>query len=278
MILVTVTKKQGVEIATPYDLALDPEKIVSTRILDGVTQIDYAETFDRNRQTITYEVTAAKPNIDATITGEYSTHTYLALTVYWAENRDLRPFPAISSTYALDMQEKYIVDIQDVEYTIVWKNTKIATTLRKVRFVPGAFKEEVIYVTNNLIDLVDNTPSETTTTSTAEPATTTTTEIVTTTTEVGTTTTTWDGLCREYTITNLDQQLPAVFTYKPCDQQCDEQFLVVEYGQPQTVCLCEAPVFVTGSEMYSVVMGAVCPTTTTTTELGTTTTSPEPVG
>jgi hypothetical protein len=191
MILVTVTKKQGVEIATPYDLAIDPEKIVSTRVLDGITQLDYAETFDRNRQTITYEVTAAKPNIDATITGDYASHTYLALTVYWADNRDLRPFPAITTTYALDMQEKYIVDIQDVPLEIVWKHNKISTTARKVRFVPGAFKEEVIYVTNALHNLVDNTPSETTTTTTALPATTTTTEEpVTTTTEIATTTTT----------------------------------------------------------------------------------------
>ena len=190
MILVTVTKKMGVELATPYDLALDPEKIVNTRVLDGVTQIDYAETFDRNREEITYEVTAAKPNIDATITGDYTTHTYLSLVVYWSDNKDLIPFPAISSTYTLYMQEKYIVDIQDVPFELYWKNQKISTTVRKVRFVPGAFKQEVIYVTNHLHDLVDNIPSETTTTTTAVPVTTTTTEIATTTTEAEQTTTT----------------------------------------------------------------------------------------
>jgi len=190
MILVTVLKKQGVSVAVPYDLAIDPEKIVNTRVLDGVTQIDYAETFDRNREEITYEVTAAKPNIDATITGDYSSHTLLNLVVCWSDNKDLIPFPAISSTYTLSMQEKYIVDIQDVPFELYWKNQKISTTVRKVRFVPGAFKQEVIYVTNHLHDLVDNTPSETTTTTTAVPVTTTTTEMATTTTTIEPSTTT----------------------------------------------------------------------------------------
>jgi len=188
MILVTVTHVQGIELATNRVLAIDPEKIVDIRQRGTNTEIDYAESYDRKWETITYQITAAIPNIQVTIQGDYLGKEYLSGTVEWGEPREMRP-NIWETTYAIDIQEKFIIDIEEVYYRFPWSTADELVT--KLRFTSSAFLQKVVYVTESLDELVPDVPSDTTTTTTAEPVTTTSTEEpVTTTTEEQTTTTT----------------------------------------------------------------------------------------
>jgi hypothetical protein len=186
MIQVTVTWRQGVELVEPMTIAIDPEKITATREIDGFAEIDYGECRDRQRSNMVYRLTVNKANIDAQIFGDYNTnltHPYLILNVYnlWD-----------GSTYVLDLQESYIVDIREAFYWI--NGTK--TSCRKIEYVPGAFAPVIIYVSNSFASLITTyvttttTVAPTTTTTTAPITTTTTTEAVTTTTTTATPVTT----------------------------------------------------------------------------------------
>lgn len=197
MISVTATHRQGVELLENQTFAIDPEKIVSTRDRGSIVEIEYGETYDRRRQPITYQLTTCRAAIDALIAGDYNTnltHPYLSLTVIWSLQREYRP-PVGSTSYAMDLQEKYIVDIRDTYVDI--EGTK--TSARRIEFVPGSFVPVVIFVSEDYSSLVTATPVEvpiTTTTTTEEATTTTTTVAATTTTtteEVITTTTTSAG-------------------------------------------------------------------------------------
>lgn len=192
MISVTATHRQGVELLENQTFAIDPEKIVSTRDRGAYVEIEYGETYDRRRQPITYQLTTDRATIDALIAGDYNTnltHPYLSLTVIWSLQREYRP-PVGSASYAMDLQEKYIVDIRDTYVDI--NGTK--TAARRIEFVPGSFVPVVIFVSEDYANLVTDTPAAvtTTTTTTATPTTTTTTAeaTTTTTTEEATTTTT----------------------------------------------------------------------------------------
>jgi hypothetical protein len=155
MIEVTLTHRQGVELNEELTIGIDPEKIVSVRDRGSYAEIEYAETYDRRRQPITYQLTTSRAAIDAVITGTYDTLTepYLELTVYDTATGD---------TYSLDLQEKYIVDIREV-YTLI-DNT--VTACRRIEYVPGSFKPEIIYVSNSFASMIDSTPAEVTTTTT----------------------------------------------------------------------------------------------------------------
>lgn len=198
MIAVTYTHRQGVELVEPVTIAIDPEKIVSTRDRGSYVEIEYGETFDRRRQPITYQLTTDRTTIDALITGTYVGKIYLALTVIWSVDREHRP-PLGSASYALDLQEKYIVDIRDTYVDI--NGTK--TAARRIEYVPGSFVPVVIFVSDSFANLITDTPAEvTTTTTTATPTTTTTTAApTTTTTTVAATTTTTEAPAETTTTT-----------------------------------------------------------------------------
>jgi hypothetical protein len=199
MIAVTATHRQGVELVTPLTFAIDPEKIVSTRDRGSYVEIEYGETYDRRRQPITYQLTTDRTTIDALITGTYVGKIYLSLTVIWSVDREHRP-PLGSANYALDLQEKYIVDIRDTYVDI--NGTK--TSARRIEYVPGSFVPVVIFVSDDFANLITDTPAEvTTTTTTAAPVTTTTTTVAatTTTTQAPATTTTTEEVVATTTTT-----------------------------------------------------------------------------
>jgi|GEM_PF-5767691 len=181
MIQITYTHRNGVAVSPSVTFAIDPEKIVSTKDYGSYCEIEYAETFDRKRQPIWYRTNTTRAAVDVLILGSYATKIYLAVTAY-ADDR--------LSTFAVDLQEKYIVDIREWYVTV----SGVKTACRRIEYVPGSFAPTVLYVTNSLASLVSDTPAPITTTTTTAAATTTTTATPTTTTTtaapVTTTTTT----------------------------------------------------------------------------------------
>lgn len=171
MILITATQRNGVTLLEPMTFAIDPEKIVSVRDRgDFYAEIEYGETFDRRRQPITYVLTTSRAAIDALILGTYATKEYLAVTVIGSNTDEYKPKRV--ANYALDLQEKYIVDIRDTYFAI----NGVKTACRRIEYVPGSFVPILIYVSNALNTLVTDTPDAVTTTTTTEtPETTTTT-------------------------------------------------------------------------------------------------------
>lgn len=145
MILVTATHRQGIELAEAVTFAIDPEKIVGLRDRGTATEIEYAETYDRKRQPITYIIDAARAAVEALIQGDYVGKETLTLTVYNTVD---------GSTGTIDLQEKYIVDIRSVTHYI----NKTLTACRRVEYTPGAFNPIVIYVSEDIATLVTDTP------------------------------------------------------------------------------------------------------------------------
>jgi hypothetical protein len=173
MIGVTALERQGVELLEPLFLAIDPEKIVSTRDRGIYCEIEYGETFDRRRQPITYVLNTDRASIDALIIGNYTDGLrlpYLELTVIWSLDREHRPAPG-HSHYHLDLQEKYIVDIRNVTADI----NGVLTDCARIEFVPGSFVPVVIFVDGEVDDFITDEPVEVTTTTTTVAVTTTTT-------------------------------------------------------------------------------------------------------
>ena len=272
MILIEVTHIEGIQLAEHRFLAIDPEKIVTTRDRDGHCELEYGESYVRNRKTVTYEVTANRAAIDATITGAYDTNTYLALTVVWAEDREHRPTITQELTYALDLQEKYIVDIESVLYYLPGTGK---TQLTKLRYIPGSFVPVTIYVSNDINRLVTNDFSETTTTTTAEAVTTTTEEPATTTTEIPETTTTTTCVCTLWALVNEDQTL-ITWTWIECEGRVMEQNQEAE-DPTLYVCSCTKPTCngISQAVDTEVPCNETPEVTTTTTEEVTTTTTEE---
>jgi hypothetical protein len=163
MIIVTVVFEQGIQLAVPRVIAIDPEKIVDVRRRGIFTEIDYAESYDRKWKPITYQITAALPNIQAAIQGDWVGKEYLSATVIYGEPREMRP-NIWEDTYAIDIQQKFIIDIEEVYLRYPWSTTDELVT--KLRFTSSAFLQKVVYVTEHLHDLVPDVPSETTTTTT----------------------------------------------------------------------------------------------------------------
>ena len=161
MISITATHRQGVELIEPRTFAIDTEKVVNIRDRGSIAEIEYGETYDRRRQPITYQLTTDRASIDALITGSYETYTQLSLTVIWSDDREHRPTEGTAS-YTLNLQERYIVDIEDTYVNI--NGTK--TSARRIEFVPGSFVPVVIYVSESYNSLIGVTPPEITTTTT----------------------------------------------------------------------------------------------------------------
>lgn len=193
MIQITYTHKNGVRQLTPVTIAIDPEKIVSITDSGLYALIEYGETFDRRRQPVTYKLTTSRAAILAEIDGTYDTKETLALTVLWSNTEEYKPYNVAS--YALDLQERYIVDMRDA---VAWIN-QTKTACVRIEFVPASFVPVIIFVQGDLDSLVSDIPAAVTTT-TEEPVVTTTTdeetattteeEVVTTTTEEEVVTTT----------------------------------------------------------------------------------------
>jgi hypothetical protein len=160
MILVEAISRNGVELVAHQTFALDPEKIVTTRDRDLLVEVEYGETFDRRRQPITYVLTTDRASILALITGTYATKEFLSVTVIGSNKEDFKPVNWVP--YALDLQEKYIVDIRESYFAV----NNVKTACRRIEYVPGSFVPVVIYVSDKLLDLVTDTPAAVTTTTT----------------------------------------------------------------------------------------------------------------
>ncbi len=169
---VSITKENGVTLTEAKTIAIDPEKIVTTKSdSSSNTQIVYAGILDRRIKPMEWTVTNTKATVDGWITG-----TKLALTTY---------NPVDGTTYTLGLQSKYVRQIRDTYAQI--NNTR--TACREVMYSFGAFKTVKVYVSNSLASLATAIVT-TTTTTTAAPTTTTTTAAPTTTTTAAPTTTT----------------------------------------------------------------------------------------
>lgn len=170
MISITVTSRNGVELLEPQTFAIDPEKIVSLRDRGAYVEIEYGETFDRRRQPIIYLLTTDRTTLAALILGTYATKEYLSVTVINSSVDEYKPKNV--ANYAMDLQEKYIVDIRE-SYTMIGQ-TK--TACRRIEYVPGAFVPIILYVLTTYNSMITDTPAEVTTTTTEEVTTTTTSE------------------------------------------------------------------------------------------------------
>jgi len=169
MILITVTERNGVLLTAPQSFAIDPEKIVTTRDYNDLyCSLTYGETFDRRRQPIDYVLTTDRASILALIDGTYAGKEYLSVTVIGANTADFKPVNWVP--YALDLQEKYIVDIRESYYAV----DNVKTACRRIEYVPGSFVPVIIYVSDTMASMITATPAAVTTTTTEEPATTTT--------------------------------------------------------------------------------------------------------
>lgn len=145
MILVTATHRQGKELDDSLYFAIDPEKVCSIRESKGNCVISYAETYDRRKQPIVYNLEEAGVVIEAAISGDYNGKETLELTSVNLEN---------GSTQTVTVQEKYIVDIRTVTLPV----DGVMTTLSRVEYVPGAFIPVVLYASESIYDLVTNSP------------------------------------------------------------------------------------------------------------------------
>lgn len=150
---IVITHIGGAELSATVTLALDPEKIVSTRAVGTACEFVYAESADRRVKPIVYQAANTKAQVDAFITG-----TKKDLTVYNL---------ADGTTSTLTVQEIFIEQIRESDYYI--NNTD--TSCREVKFRSGSFTQKVIYVSNSLVSLA----TAAVTTTTAAPVTTTTT-------------------------------------------------------------------------------------------------------
>ena len=158
MIQVTYTHRNGVRQLSPVTLAIDPEKIVSVKESGYYALIEYGETYDRRRQPVVYRLTASAADITLLILGSYDGKEVLTVTVLGSNTDDYKPYNVAS--YAMDLQEKYIVDIREA---VAWINqTKVAC--RRIEFVPASFVPVVIFVEESLEELITDTPMPVTTT------------------------------------------------------------------------------------------------------------------
>lgn len=173
---IVITHEGSVALVATKTLALEPEKIVSTKSIGAACEFVYAETIDRRVQPKTYRAANTKSQIDGMIAG-----TKIDFTVY---------DEADGSTSTLTVQEKYVEDMQSGTLRI-YTETPSDQDGVAVRFVEGAWLEERIFVDGTLASFANAV--STTTSTTATPTTTTTTAAVTTTTTttpITTTTTT----------------------------------------------------------------------------------------
>ena len=174
---IVITHVGGAALAAAKTLALEPEKIVSTKAIGGACEFIYAETIDRRVSPKRYRAANTKTQIDQLIAG-----TKIDFTVY-----DL----ADGTTSVLTVQEKFI---EDMVSGSEWINLATQAGV-SVRFVEGAWLEKKIFVSGVIGDFATvasttTTAAPVTTTTTAVPVTTTTTAAVTTTTTAAITTTT----------------------------------------------------------------------------------------
>lgn len=162
---IVITHENGVELVETKTVAIEAEKIVSTKAVNGsvglACEFVYAEADDRRLKPIVYQAANYKSQIDAFVSG-----TQVDLTVYNT---------ADATTSTLTVTENFIEQIRE-------SDIRIGTTdyaVREVKFREGAFTEKVVYVSNSLASLatalVTTTTSTTTTTTTTVPVTTTTT-------------------------------------------------------------------------------------------------------
>jgi hypothetical protein len=170
---VVITHVNGVELASTKTIAIEPEKIVSTRAIAAldvgeVCDFVYAESLDRTDAPITYRAANTKAQIDGLITG-----TQIDFLVY---------NEADASTYTLTVQEIFVEEMKTATLWIY--STQADQAGVAVRFVEGAWVEEKIFVSGPLSNFAD--AALTTTTTTTPPTTTSTTTIAPTTTSTTT--------------------------------------------------------------------------------------------
>ena len=181
---VVITHKNGVTLTTAVTIAIETEKIVTTRAIASlnvgeVCEFVYAETFDRRHSPITYRAANTKAQIDGLING-----TQIDFLVY---NQ------ADGTSYTLTVTESYIEEMRTATLWIY--STEADQAGVAVRFVEGAWVEEKIFVSGPIANFAaaastTTTTAPITTTTTTAAATTTTTAAVTTTTTAAVTTTT----------------------------------------------------------------------------------------
>lgn len=204
MIQITYTHRNGVRQLTPVTIAIDPEKIVSITDSGVYALIEYGETFDRRRQPVTYKLTTSRAAILDEIAGTYDTKETLALTVLWSNTEEYKPYNVAS--YALDLQERYIVDMRDAVALI--NQTKVSCV--RIEFVPASFVPVIIFVQGTLDGLVPDIPAAVTTTTEEPTVTTTEEETATTTEEEGGRTTT-----EEETVTTTEEEVATTTSEEP---------------------------------------------------------------
>lgn len=151
---IQVTKQNGVTLTEVKTIGIDPEKIVTTRDVDGVAEILYAEKLDRRVKPLRLLTTNTKTVIDGLITGSKTD-----FTVYNV---------AEGTTSTLTVQDKFIQEMKDTYFMI--NGTK--TACLQITYAEGAFISNVIYASETLNDVA--TAVVTTTTTTAAATTTTT--------------------------------------------------------------------------------------------------------
>lgn len=152
---IVITHVGGVELTTAKTLGFEPEKIVTTRDIDGACEFVYAETLDRRISPKVYRAANTKAQIDGYVTG-----TQIDFDVYSQTD---------GSNYTLSVQEKFV---EDMEAGTLWiYSIEAGMAGVSVRFVEGAWVEEKIFVSGALSSLADAALTTTTTT----PVTTTTT-------------------------------------------------------------------------------------------------------
>lgn len=145
MILVMATHRNGMELSGSLYFAIDPEKVCSIRESKGNCIISYAETYDRRRQPIVYNLEEAGVVVEAAIEGDYDGKETLELTSVNLDD---------GSVETVTVQEKYVVDIRTVTLPV----NGVMTTLSRVEYVPGAFVPVVLYASESIFDLVTNSP------------------------------------------------------------------------------------------------------------------------
>ena len=153
---IVITHIGGAELPAAKTLAIEPEKIVSTKSIGAACEFVYAETLDRRVAPKLYRAANTKAQVDAFVTG-----TQVDFTVY--DQAD-----GTSST--LTVQEKYIENM--VTGTLWIYSTQADQAGVAVEFVDGAWLEKKIFVSGVIGDFSD---ALVTTTTTTVPVTTTTT-------------------------------------------------------------------------------------------------------
>ena len=143
---IVITHIGGAELPSAKTLALEPEKIVSTKSIGTACEFVYAESLDRRVAPKLYRAANTKAQVDAFVTG-----TQVDFTVY--DQSD-------GSSSTLTVQEKYIKNMEDGTLWIY--KTQSEQSGVSVEFVDGAWLERSIFVDGVIGDFADAAVTTTT--------------------------------------------------------------------------------------------------------------------